>query len=247
MAPKKKSKGKKKGMADKKWLPGPENVEFRIKGNLEGVVPTVTETPHGVRHEWLLSMETLRDAENIPLDSHAQENAMTAILDSIFQQDDWDDSSRRTAERWLSAMREFTQKPMDFKLTKFPTTVNQLITVSNIEFASICAHHLFPFTGKVHVGYLPNKTQIGLSKIPRIVHWFARRPQTQEDLTSEIADFLKKELEAQGVAVVIESQHTCMSARGVLEHNGIMRTSEMRGSFLVSDSARNEFLTLIGR
>jgi GTP cyclohydrolase I len=169
-------------------------------------------------------------------------------LSNIFGGDVWDDSVEETASRWLRAMTEFSPKiEMDFKVTTFPATVNQLITVADIEFSSLCAHHLFPFVGKVHVGYVPNELQIGLSKIPRIVHHFACRPQTQENLTEQIASYLKHELKAHGVAVIIEATHTCMSARGIREHNGVMRTSEMRGIFLTAPDARNEFLNLVGR
>jgi len=151
---------------------------------------------------------------------------VTNLLTSIFGEEVWDDSARMTAERWLRAMVEFTPNgEIDFNLTTFSAKVNQMITVANIEFSSLCAHHLFPFVGKAHVGYLPNKLQIGLSKIPRIVHHFALRPCSQEELTYRIAHFLKAELQAQGVMVVVEATHTCMSARGVREHNGMMRTS----------------------
>lgn len=171
---------------------------------------------------------------------------LTKELINIFGTDVWDDSAEETAERWLRAMREFAPaKDIGFKWTTFTAEVNQLIVVADIEFSSLCAHHLFPFTGRCHVGYLPNKLQVGLSKIPRLVHHFATRPQTQETLTQQIASFLKSELEAQGVAVVIESSHTCMSARGVREHNGVMRTSEMRGTFLTSGDARQEFFRMI--
>jgi GTP cyclohydrolase I len=177
------------------------------------------------------------------------EEQLTRFLTETFGNGNmWDDSAQDTALRWIRAMREFSPKTeMGFKLTTFEAKVNQLIVVCNIEFSSICKHHLFPFVGKAHVGYVPNKKQVGLSKIPRIVHHFATRPQTQETLTSEIASFIKHELEAQGVAVVIEATHTCMSSRGVREVNGVMRTSEMRGVFLTSGEARSEFLSLIGR
>lgn len=175
-------------------------------------------------------------------------NELTEQLKAIFGEDVWDDGAELTAARWLKAMSEFSPKPeMDFKVTTFPATVNQLITVADIEFSSLCAHHLFPFTGKCHVGYVPNELQIGLSKIPRIVHHFATRPQTQEKLTEQIASFIKHTLKAHGVAVVIESTHTCMSARGIREHNGVMRTSEMRGIFLTAPDARSEFLSLISK
>jgi GTP cyclohydrolase I len=176
------------------------------------------------------------------------ERGMEDILTRIFGDEVWDDNVSQTAKRWLKAMQEFTpQKTMPFNLTVFPAQVNQMIVVCGIQFSSLCAHHLFPFVGECNVGYIPNRKQVGLSKIPRLVHWFATQPQSQEKLTQDIATFLKHELEAMGVAVVIEATHTCMSARGVREHNGIMRTSEMRGLFLTSSEARNEFLTLIAR
>jgi GTP cyclohydrolase I len=134
---------------------------------------------------------------------------------------------------------------LGFSVTTFEATVNQLIVVKDIEFQSLCAHHLLPIMGVAHVGYLPNKLLIGVSKIPRIVDHFARRPQTQEVLTSQIASFLKHKLEAQGVAVVVEALHACMAGRGVRKHNGRMRTSEMRGIFLTSSSARSEFLEMV--
>lgn len=168
-------------------------------------------------------------------------------LSEMFGDECWDDSAHRTAERWFAAMREF--KPVEnipFKFTTFPALANQMITVSNIEFASLCAHHLFPYAGKAHVGYIPNELQVGISKIPRLVHWMAQRPSVQEVLTREIATFLKHGLEAMGVAVVIEATHTCMSCRGVTEHNAVVRTSEMRGVFLTASEARQEFLTLVG-
>ena len=173
---------------------------------------------------------------------------MSDILVRIFGEKVWDDDVSRTAQRWLKAMQEFTpQKVMPFKFTTFPKQASSLITVCDIEFASLCAHHLFPFVGKCHVGYIPNKRQVGLSKIPRLVHWLATRPSSQERLTAEIAHTLKDQLEAMGVAVVVEATHTCMSARGVREHNGVMRTSEMLGIFLTASEARAEFLAMIAR
>lgn len=170
------------------------------------------------------------------------------VLTEVFGDKAWDDSSADTARRLLKYWREF--KPVDepdFKFTTFPATVNQLIICQDIEFASLCSHHLAPFYGKAHVGYIPNKKQVGLSKLPRTVEHFARRPQVQEQLTEQIATFVKDQLECHGVMVVIEARHTCMSCRGVRTHNGVMRTSETRGVFMSSDAARAEFLTLIGR
>lgn len=176
------------------------------------------------------------------------ENLVAATLEDIFGFEVWDDSALETARRWLRAMKEFSPEPdIDFKFTTFPAKVNELIYCGNIEFSSICAHHLFPFYGLVHIAYIPNKLQVGLSKMPRLVKHFACRPQTQETMTNSISSYLKNALAAQGVAVVVEGHHTCMSSRGVREHNGIMVTSDMRGTFLTASEARQEFLAVMAQ
>jgi len=173
------------------------------------------------------------------------EKQLVLFLKDTFGEAVWDDSAEESAKRWIKAMREFrTNSVMDFNTTTFKATANQLIIVKDIQFSSLCAHHLFPFSGIAHVGYIPNKLMIGVSKIPRIVHHFASRPSTQETLTRAIASFLKDTVEAQGVAVTINSIHTCMSCRGVKERSASMITSEMRGAFLTSMEARQEFLAL---
>lgn len=175
------------------------------------------------------------------------EKQLTKFLQETFGDTVWDDSVEETARRWIRAMKEFqTNSIVEFHPTTFPATANQMIVVRHIEFSALCAHHLFPFSGAVHVGYIPNKLMIGVSKIPRIVHHFAARPSTQETFTRAIASFLKDTVEAQGVAVIAKSVHTCMSCRGVKERNASMVTSEMRGAFLTSMEARQEFLHLVG-
>jgi GTP cyclohydrolase I len=175
-------------------------------------------------------------------------SGLTDILSRIFGDTVWDDDAGRTAERWLQAMMEFAPGgEMPFKFTTFPAVANEMIVAVDIEFASLCAHHLFPYAGKCHVGYLPNELQVGISKIPRLVHWMAARPTSQEKLTHDVASFMKHSLAAQGVAVVIEATHTCMACRGIREHNASMKTSDMMGIFLTASEARNEFLTLVGR
>ena len=181
------------------------------------------------------------------LTDHDKIAVLEASLVEIFGNECWDDSAKRTAERWLAAMQEFAPAAeLPFKFTTFPAIANQMIVVADIEFASICAHHLFPYAGKCHVGYIPNKLQVGISKIPRLVHHFAKRPSVQEKLTRDVASFMKHTLEAMGVAVIVEATHTCMSCRGVKEHNATMKTSEMRGVFLTASEARQEFLSLAG-
>ncbi|MBF0478203.1 MAG: GTP cyclohydrolase I FolE [Candidatus Omnitrophica bacterium] len=124
---------------------------------------------------------------------------------------------------------------------------DEMIIVKDIELYSMCEHHLLPFFGKCHVGYLPNKKIIGLSKIPRLVDVFARRLQIQENLTKEIAEAVMKYTGAIGVGVVIEAQHLCTMMRGVEKQNSKMITSCMLGLFRSESSTRAEFLSLINR
>ncbi|OGV36823.1 MAG: GTP cyclohydrolase I FolE [Legionellales bacterium RIFCSPHIGHO2_12_FULL_35_11] len=126
----------------------------------------------------------------------------------------------------------------------FDSDMNEMVIVKNIELYSMCEHHLLPFLGKCHVGYLPNGKVLGLSKIARIVDFYARRLQIQERLTSEIANCLGNITGARGVAVVVEAQHLCMMMRGVEKQNSVMTTSVMLGEMRDNSSSRMEFLNL---
>jgi len=129
----------------------------------------------------------------------------------------------------------------------FPIEYDEMVIVKDIDFFSMCEHHMLPFFGKCHVGYLPNKKVVGLSKIPRVVDAFARRLQVQERLTTQIAETLKRTLDAHGVAVVMEARHLCMMMRGVEKQNTLAVTSSMLGAFRTQEQTRNEFLKLIRR
>lgn len=129
----------------------------------------------------------------------------------------------------------------------FKEKYSEMVMVRDIDFFSLCEHHLLPFYGKVHVAYIPNGKIIGLSKIPRIVEVFARRLQVQERMTQQIAQTLYDHLNPQGVGVVIEARHLCMIMRGVEKQNSIAITSSMLGVFRDDVKTRSEFLTLINR
>lgn len=158
----------------------------------------------------------------------------------------------KTPERVAKALAFMTQgyhRDIDQLLNGalFPIEYDEMVIVKDIDFYSMCEHHLLPFYGKVHVGYLPNKKVVGLSKIPRIVDTFARRLQVQERLTVQIAETLKTKLNAHGVGVVVEARHLCMMMRGVEKQNTVAVSSSMLGAFRTQQQTRLEFLKLIRR
>lgn len=157
----------------------------------------------------------------------------------------------KTPERAAKAMKFLTHGyEMDPKAilesALFKEDYQQIVVVKDIEIYSLCEHHLLPFFGKAHVGYIPNGTIVGLSKIPRVVEAYARRLQLQERLTTQIKDCLQEVLNPLGVAVVIEAQHLCMSMRGIQKQNSVTTTSEFTGAFLSQWNTRQEFMHLIG-
>ncbi len=154
-----------------------------------------------------------------------------------------------TPKRFLRAFSYLTQGynesiPEIINGALFEAPYNDMVIVKNIEFYSLCEHHLVPFFGKCHVGYLPNGRVIGLSKIPRIVNAFARRLQVQERLTSQVSECLMKELGALGVGVVMQGNHLCMMMRGVEKQGAETLTSSLMGDFQ-NPSTRAEFFNLI--
>jgi GTP cyclohydrolase I len=156
----------------------------------------------------------------------------------------------RTPQRWERAMQYLTsgyQSNLAEIVNGALFTVNfdEMVVVKNIEFYSLCEHHLLPFFGKIHVAYLPKDKVIGLSKIPRVVDMFARRLQVQERLTQEIATAITEVVSPRGVGVLCEAQHFCMMMRGVeKQHSGTV-TSTMLGSFRKNKATRDEFLSLV--
>jgi GTP cyclohydrolase I len=157
-----------------------------------------------------------------------------------------------TPERMEKSMAFLTRGyTMDVKTVLhnalFEVEYDEMVIVKDIEFFSMCEHHLLPFFGKAHIAYVPNGRVIGLSKVPRVVDVFARRLQVQERLTTEIADAISDAIEPQGVAVILEAQHLCMMMRGVEKQHSATVTSAMRGVFKTQQQTRNEFLSLVRR
>lgn len=157
---------------------------------------------------------------------------------------------RDTPERAANAFRYLTKGYTDslddiINGALFESDMNEMVIVKDIEMYSMCEHHLLPFIGKCHIGYLPNGRVLGLSKIARIVDHFARRLQIQERLTTEVAETIAGITGARGVAVVMEARHLCMMMRGVEKQNSVMTTSVMLGEMRDNASSRMEFLNLI--
>ena len=158
------------------------------------------------------------------------------------------DGLKGTPDRVVRALTEFTSGyradiPSFFKAV-FKTDYSQMIVVRNIEFYSTCEHHLLPFSGVAHVGYIPHERVIGLSKLARLVDAFAKRLQIQEQMTVEIANAIETFLETKGVGVVLEASHLCMRCRGAKKDHAIAVTSVLRGQFLDEPQTRAEFMTL---
>jgi GTP cyclohydrolase I len=157
------------------------------------------------------------------------------------------ETPRRIADMYLELFEGLYLDPAEQLAVQFEEGHDEMVILKDIPFYSMCEHHFLPFHGTAHVGYLPDGRIVGLSKIARAVEIFARRPQVQERLTSQIADSIETVLGAKGVGVVIEAEHLCMTARGVRKPGALMVTSAMRGRFRTADNTRQEFLRLIGR
>ena len=152
----------------------------------------------------------------------------------------------RVAKAMLTLTKGYTMNPHEvLSSAKFKEEYSQMVIVKDIDFFSLCEHHMLPFYGKVHVAYIPNGYITGLSKVARVVECFARRFQVQERLTVQIRDCIQEALDPMGVAVVIEAAHTCMQMRGIQKQNSVTTTSAFTGAFLKNQNTRQEFLQII--
>ena len=183
-----------------------------------------------------------------PIDQERIRRAVREILLAVGEDPDREGLSEtpaRVARMYAEVFAGLHLDPKVHLRKLFTQEYDEMVTVKDIEFSSFCEHHLLPFTGKAHVAYLPNGRVVGLSKIPRVLDLLARRPQVQERLTVELADLLMNELDARGVAVVIEATHSCMTIRGVHKTGSSCVTSAMRGAFRDRHATRAEVLAFI--
>jgi len=177
------------------------------------------------------------------------EKHIKAILSALGEDPEWE-GLKNTPLRVAKSLRYLTsgaRESLDVLLNGavFNSSMEEMILVKDIELYSLCEHHLLPFIGVCHIAYIPNGKIIGLSKIPRIINFYARRLQIQENLTRQIADTLMKVLDAKGVAIIIEAKHLCMMMRGVEKQKASMKTSVMLGLFREDLRTRSEFLSLV--
>lgn len=158
------------------------------------------------------------------------------------------DTPRRVAEAYRDWFSGYEMDPHEFMQRTFEEVAgyDEMVVLRDIEFFSHCEHHIVPIVGKAHIGYLPDKRVLGISKLARLVEVYARRLQIQEKLTAEIANTLNEALRPKGVAVVIEAAHQCMTTRGVKKPGVSLVTSRMLGSFREDEKTRREFLSIIG-
>ena len=178
------------------------------------------------------------------------EKAVREILFAVGEDPDREglrETPARVARMYAELFGGLHTDPRQHLRKFFTEPYDEVVLVRDITFHSVCEHHLLPFMGKTHIGYSPNGRVIGLSKLARVVEEVSRRPQVQERMTRQIADFLRDLLQPQGVAVVVEAMHLCSMMRGVKKHDARMTTSAMHGAFRANLATRQEFLDNISR
>ena len=193
----------------------------------------------------------VRELDTVNIDFEAARKAVTDLISAVGEDPEREglkNTPDRVARMYAELLSGYNMDPENIiNGALFNINYDEMVLVRDIEFYSLCEHHMLPFLGRAHVAYLPNGKVIGLSKIPRIVEMYARRLQVQERMTRQIADLLQHMLEPQGVAVVVEGMHLCSMMRGVKKHGARMTTSAMHGAFRANLATRQEFLENIAR
>ena len=192
--------------------------------------------------------ETVQASRPSIVDQKRIERAVREILAAVGEDPDREgllETPARVARMYAEMFGGLHEDPRDHLKKFFSEQYDEVVLVRDINFNSMCEHHMLPFMGQAHIGYVPNGRVVGLSKLARVVEVVARRPQVQERMTETIADLLLEELQAKGVAVVIEATHTCMTIRGVRKPGSLCLTSAMKGLFRSNLSSRSEIMNLI--
>jgi GTP cyclohydrolase I len=183
-----------------------------------------------------------------PLDRERIKTAVNELFLAIGEDPEREgllETPRRIADMYAEIFGGLHIDPTEYLKVGFEVAHDEMVILRNIPFYSMCEHHFLPFHGEAHVGYVPDGRVVGISKLARVVEAFARRPQIQEQLTSQVAEAIMETLQPDGVAVVIEAEHLCMTMRGVKKPGSRMITSAMRGEFRQSSVTRAEFLSLV--
>lgn len=190
-----------------------------------------------------------KNLKKLPAEGRMEEiiKELIVLIGEDAEREGLKDTPHRVAKAFGKMFSGYSKEPEDVVTVFDGEKYDEMIVVKNIEFYSTCEHHMLPFFGKAHIGYIPNGKIIGLSKLPRLVEIYARRMQNQERLTSQIAMAINSVLKPLGVGVVLEAQHLCMMARGVEKQNSTVSTSAQFGLFKKHSKTRSEFLRLIGK
>jgi GTP cyclohydrolase I len=203
-----------------------------------------TNAPRSGRVQAATEDELPRAGVDIP----RVERAVRELLAAVGEDPDREglrETPGRVARMYAELFSGLHEDPRDELRKFFTEKYDEVVLVRDISFNSMCEHHLLPFMGTAHIGYIPSGKVIGLSKLARVVEAVSRRPQVQERMTAQIADLLESELGAKGVAVVVEATHTCMTIRGVRKPGSLCTTSAMKGLFRTNQSSRSEVMQLI--
>jgi len=190
----------------------------------------------------------MKETITSPIDQEQIRQAVRRILEAIGENPEragLSDTPARIARMYADLFAGLQQDPKDLLSAQLEEEHKEMVILKNIPFYSLCEHHFLPFHGVAHVGYVPEGRIVGISKIARVVDLFAKRPQIQERLTSQIADAISEALQPDGVAVVVEAEHLCMTMRGVQKPGTLVVTSAIRGSFRRRAVTRSEFLALV--
>lgn len=185
-----------------------------------------------------------------PVDHARIARAVREILIAIGEDPDREgllDTPDRVARMYAEVFAGLHHDPAVFLQKTFTQQYDEMVIVKDIEFASCCEHHLLPFVGKAHIGYLPAGKVVGLSKLARVVESVAKRPQVQERMTEQVADLIMSELQPRGVGVIVEASHSCMTLRGVRKPGSMTITSAVRGLVKERAATRAEFMALVGQ